>query len=92
MIAPAEAMPTIDSIARSGRRDRLRSTIRAGCDNHRRPPSRSNRDTRKASGVAGRIASAGGSETTLRTAPSAPTVAAARLTPTAIRMPEIDTL
>ena len=77
MMEAENAIPTTDIAARTGRRARLRRTMRAGWLSHRRSPSRSRRDTRKLSGGAGRIASAGGRRTTLRTAEAAPSAAAA---------------
>ena len=86
MIEAEKAMPITDMAARAGRRARLRSTMRSGCVSHRRSPSRSSSETRKVSGAAGRIASAGGRRTTLFTAAAAPSTDAA---PQATRAPRM---
>ena len=86
MMAAENAIPTIDIAARNGRRDRLRRTMRSGWERKRRSPRRSSRDTRNFSGAAGRIASAGGRRTTLRTAEAAPSTAAAPQAKSAARM------
>ena len=86
MMAAENAMPITDIAARAGRRDRLRTTMRRGWVSQRRSPTRSSSETRKVSGAAGRIASAGGRRTTLLTAAAAPSTDAAPQANSAPRM------
>ena len=74
---PPSAMPVTDIATRAGWRWSVRRMIRAGCDSRRRRPTRSGQLSPKRAGGSGRIASAGGSATARRTAPSAPSTAAA---------------
>lgn len=62
-----------------GLRSRFRKDMRRVTVNHFEIPSRSTRAGRKLAGGSGRMASAGASLTTLRTAPDTPTNAAAVL-------------
>ena len=77
-------MPNTESAARAGRRVRLRQIIRSDAGSTRARRVRSSPPARKFAGGSGRIASAGGSATTRRTAESAPANAAAAETPTPI--------
>ena len=70
-------MPSTARAARSGRRATLRQIMRAGVGSQRARRVRSSRPARKRAGGSGRIASAGGSESTRRTALCAPISAAA---------------
>ena len=78
--AMAKAMPMNESRVRTGLRPRLRRIMRAGSESSRVRPDRSSQPLVKLAGGSGRIASAGGSLTARRTAPSAPRAAATRLT------------
>ena len=82
-MAVAEAMPSVPSSARTGRRPRLRSAIRADGEREAPRPARSSRVRRKWPGAGGRMASAGGRRTAWPMAPAAPTSAAARASPAA---------
>ena len=81
-MATAAAMPMTDVAARTGCRPTLRRIMRTGADSKRASPARSSQLRRYRAGGSGRIASAGGSAATRRTAFSAPSAEATKLTVT----------